>query len=48
VLGSPPNKKKHKTYPGAHSVFGGYDEMSRDTLDWLDEQFGRITPAVQK
>lgn len=45
LLGSSPNKKKHKTYPGAHSVFGWYDEMVRATLDWLDEQFGPITPA---
>jgi hypothetical protein len=48
LLGSPANKKKHKTYPGAHSVFGWYDDMVRDTLDWLDEQFGRIAPAGQK
>ena len=48
LLGSPANKKKHKTYPGAHSVFGRYDDMVRDTLDWLDEQFGPTTPAGQR
>ena len=48
LLGSPANKKKHKTYPGSHSVFGSYDELVRDTHDWLDEQFGPITPPGQK
>ena len=48
LLGSPLSKKKHKTYPGAHSVFGWYDDMARDTLDWLDEQFGPITSAGRK
>jgi formylglycine-generating enzyme required for sulfatase activity/dienelactone hydrolase len=48
LLGSPANKKKHKIYPGGHSVFGWYDEMVRDTLEWLDEQFGPVTPAGQK
>ena len=48
LLGSPANKKKHKTYPGAHSVFGWYDEMVRDTHDWLDEQFGPVIPVGQK
>jgi len=48
LLGSPANKKKHKTYPGSHSVFGSYDQLVRDTHDWLDEQFGPITPPGQK
>jgi len=48
LLGSPANKKKHKTYPGSHSIFGSYDELVRDTDDWLDEQFGPITPPGQK
>ncbi|MGC2030787.1 MAG: hypothetical protein WA642_12260 [Steroidobacteraceae bacterium] len=48
LLGSPANNKKLKTYPGAHSVFGWYDDMVRDTLDWLDEQFGPVTPAGLK
>jgi len=47
LLGSPANKKKHKTYPGSHSIFGSYDELVRDTDDWLNEQFGPITPRGQ-
>ena len=46
LLGSPPEKKKHKTYPGGHFVFGWYDELARDTHDWFDEQFGPVRPAV--
>jgi hypothetical protein len=48
LLGSAPNRKKHNTYPGAHSVFGWYDDMVRDTLDWLDVQFGPIKPLGRK
>jgi dienelactone hydrolase len=47
LLGSPANKKKHKSYPGSHSIFGSYDELVRDTDDWLNEQFGPITPRGQ-
>ena len=46
LLGSPPGKKKHKTYPGGHFVFGWYDDIARDTHDWLDEQFGPVKPAA--
>lgn len=48
LLGSPPAKKKHKTYPGGHSVLGWYDEMAKETHDWFDEQFGPVAPVVQK
>ena len=46
LFGSPPARKKHKTYPGGHFVFGWYDEMARDTHDWLDEHFGLVRPAA--
>ena len=46
LLGSPQAKKKHKTYPGGHFVFGWYDELARDTHDWLDEQFGPVKPVA--
>ena len=46
LLGSPPGKKKHKTYPGGHSVLGWYDDMVKDTHDWFDEQFGPVKPAA--
>ena len=46
LLGSPPGKKKHKTYPGGHSVLGWYDDMVKDTHDWFDEQFGPVRPAA--
>lgn len=45
LLGSPPGKKKHKTYPGGHSTLGWFDEMVKDTHDWFDEQFGAIRPG---
>ena len=48
LLGSAPGKKKHKIYPGGHFVFGWYDDMVKDTHDWLDEQFGPVTPVGRK
>ncbi len=48
LLGSPPGKKKHKTYPGGHSTFGWFDDMVKDTHDWFDEQFGFVKPAVRR
>ena len=47
LLGSPPGKKKHKTYPGGHSALGWYDEMVKDTHDWFDEQFGPVKPVAR-
>lgn len=46
LLGSPPGKKKHKTYPGGHSFLGWYDEMVKETHDWFDEQLGPVKPAT--
>ena len=48
LLGSPSDKKAHKTYPGGHSTLGWFDLMSRDTHDWFDRQFGPIHPAAAK
>lgn len=48
LLGSPPGKKKHKTYPGGHSLLGWYDDMVKDTHDWFDEQFGPVNPVERK
>lgn len=48
LLGSPPGKKKHKTYPGGHSTLGWFDDMVKDTHDWFDEQFGVVRPAVRR
>ena len=48
LLGSPPGKKKHKIYPGGHSTFGWFDDMVKDTHDWLDEQFGPVKPVGQR
>lgn len=45
LLGSAPDRKAHKTYPGGHSTLGWFDLMSRDTHDWFDKQFGPIQPA---
>ena len=44
LLGSPPDKKAHKTYPGGHSTLGWFDDLSRDSHDWFDRQFGAIQP----
>jgi formylglycine-generating enzyme required for sulfatase activity/dienelactone hydrolase len=46
LLGSPPNKKKHNTYPGGHGVLGWYDEIVKDSHAWLDEQFGPVKPVA--
>ena len=46
LLGSPPDKKAHKTYPGGHSTLGWFDDMTRDTHDWFDQQFGPVKPAT--
>ncbi len=48
LLGSPPDKKAHKTYPGGHSTLGWFDDLSRDSHDWFDRQFGPIQPASAK
>lgn len=48
LLGSPPGKKLHKTYPGGHSLLGWFNEVTRDTHDWFDAQFGVVTPAAAK
>lgn len=48
LLGSPPGKKKHKIYPGGHSTFGWYDDMVKDTHEWLDLQFGPVKPVERK
>jgi dienelactone hydrolase len=47
LLGSPLNKKKHNTYPGGHGVLGWYDEIVKDSHDWLDEQFGPVKPVAR-
>jgi formylglycine-generating enzyme required for sulfatase activity len=47
LLGSPPDKKAHKTYPGGHSTLGWFDAMSRDTHDWFDQQFGPVTAVAR-
>jgi dienelactone hydrolase len=47
LLGSPPNKKKHKTYPGGHGVLGWYDDMVKDSHEWLDEQFGPVKAVAR-
>ncbi len=46
LLGSPPGKKKHKTYPGGHGMLGWYDDMARDSHDWFDVQLGPVKPAA--
>ena len=48
AIPSPPGKKKHKTYPGGHSLLGWYDDMVKDTHDWFDEQFGPVNPVERK
>jgi len=48
LLGSPPDKKAHKTYPGGHSTLGWFDDLSRDSHDWFDRQFGAIQPPSPK
>jgi len=47
LLGSPPGRKAHKTYPGGHSPYGWFNEMARDTHDWFDQQFGAVAPAAK-
>ena len=42
LLGSPPGKKVHKTFPGGHSTLGWFDDITRETHDWFDKQFGPI------
>lgn len=46
LLGSPADKKLHKTYPGGHSTLGWFNDVTRDTHDWFDKQFGPVTPAA--
>ena len=40
--------RKHKTYPGGHSLLGWYDDMVKDTHDWFDEHFGAVALGAQK
>jgi formylglycine-generating enzyme required for sulfatase activity/cephalosporin-C deacetylase-like acetyl esterase len=42
MLGAPPERKRHQTYPGGHSSFGWRDEMDREQLEWLDRHFGAV------
>ena len=45
LLGSPTGKKIHKTFPGGHSTLGWFDDVTRETHDWFDRQFGPIAPV---
>ena len=46
LLGSPPGKKIHKTFPGGHSTLGLFDDVTRETHDWFDKQFGPISTGA--
>ena len=47
LLGTPPENKRHQTYPGGHASFGWLDERIRESLDWLDRWFGEPVPAAR-
>jgi dienelactone hydrolase len=47
LLGSPPEQKRHVTFPSGHSVFGWRDELHREALDWLDRYFGAPLPPAE-
>ncbi len=40
LLGSPPEQKRHETFPSGHSLFGWRDELHREALNWLARHFG--------
>jgi cephalosporin-C deacetylase-like acetyl esterase len=42
-LGTTRDRKRHLTFPGGHSSFGFFDEMIKNSLDWLDRWFGAPT-----
>jgi predicted esterase len=42
MLGTPPQNKEHKTYPGGHSSFGWQNELIKESLNWLDRWFGPV------
>jgi eukaryotic-like serine/threonine-protein kinase len=46
ALGSPPDQKRHLTFPAGHSSYGWRDQLDREGLDWLDRQFGPVSLAA--
>jgi formylglycine-generating enzyme required for sulfatase activity/dienelactone hydrolase len=48
LLGAPAAQKRHMAYASGHGLYGWYDEMVREQLDWLDKVFGPVTPAGGK
>lgn len=46
ILGSPPDQKRHLTFPAGHSSYGWRDQLDREGLDWLDRHFGPVSVAT--
>lgn len=45
LLGTPPDQKRHLTFPAGHTSYGWRDHLDREGLEWLDRQFGPVTPS---
>lgn len=45
TFGTPPEHKRHLTFPSGHSAYGWRDQLHREGLDWLDRYFGPVEPA---
>jgi dienelactone hydrolase len=48
ALGSPPDQKRHLTFPAGHSSYGWRDQLDREGLDWLDRCFGPVSSAGRR
>jgi cephalosporin-C deacetylase-like acetyl esterase len=44
LLGTPPDQKRHLTFPAGHTTAGWRDQSDRERLDWLDARFGAVRP----
>ena len=42
LLGTPPDQKRHLTFPAGHSVHGWRDQLDKEALEWLDGRLGVV------
>jgi len=46
ALGTPEEARRHLTFPAGHSTSSWFDELIRESVDWLDRHFGEPRPIT--